>query len=91
MEPTAMTAVQGPRRASHADTRPRTSMTSATCQTVSATMQTVGGLMFDSSPGSPTMLGGYMPVPVSTTRPARPAAPRPASARHDSRVRVPSA
>jgi hypothetical protein len=91
IEPTAMTALQGPRRASQADTRPRASMTRATCHTANAMMQTVGGLMLDASPGRPTMLDGYRPVPVRITRAPRPAAPRPPSARRDSLARVPSA
>ncbi|HZD75076.1 MAG TPA: hypothetical protein VE776_14515 [Actinomycetota bacterium] len=91
IEPTAITAVQGRGRASQADTRARASITSATWKTASTTMQTVGGFMFDRSPGSPTMLGGNSPVPVSAASAPRPAAPSPASARRGSRCSVPSA
>src|SRR6266540_1513776 len=80
IDPTAMTAVQGRGRASQADTRPRASITRASCQMASATMQMVGGFMFDWSPGSPTMLGGNRPVPVRATRAPRPAWREPGAA-----------
>ena len=56
----ATTPVQTRARCNHRDTASRASITTATCNTVSASKQTVGGAMFETrSPGSPTMLCGY--------------------------------
>ena len=69
---TVVARANSPPRPSPRSTDGRISSATPTWKIVSATMHTVGGAMFESSPGTPTIDPGYSP---ENTRPIKPNSP----------------
>ena len=70
---TDVARANNPPRPNACNTAGRISSATPTWKSVRAMMQTVGGAMFESSPGTPTIEPGYSPEKTSPIRPNRPA------------------